>query len=180
MKVTPRRAAPRQQRDALGRRLCRNCQNIVPKGRLSYCGRECESKFAIAYFPNRSRHAVFARDRGVCAICGTDTELLRRILYSAYRVAKGWNPSLLVWQTSRTYAAETARELGFPTSITTRGNFWQADHIHECARGGWGKGLENFRTLCTPCHKAETARLAAELAAERRGQSTLFPIGGAS
>ena len=43
------------------------------------------------------------------------------------------------------------------------GDFWQADHILAVAEGGGGCGLENLRTLCTPCHKSETERLRARL-----------------
>ncbi len=38
-------------------------------------------------------------------------------------------------------------------------DFWQADHIVPVAEGGGGCGLDNLRTLCTPCHAAETAGL---------------------
>jgi len=53
-----------------------------------------------------------------------------------------------------------------------RRTFWDMDHIEEVVRGGSYK-LENLMTLCQPCHKAKTARLAAERAAERRGQPGL-------
>jgi hypothetical protein len=115
-------------------------------------------EFEIAYFPSATRQHVFQRDRGVCIRCGTDTEKLRRILGCLRRLYRSDGFRL---------AQSTARQLGFNGAVT-RGEFWQADHIVECVRGGWGKGLENFRTLCTPCHKEETARLAAELAGQRR------------
>lgn len=48
-------------------------------------------------------------------------------------------------------------------------SLWDADHIVPVIKGGGGCGLENYRTLCQPCHKKETARLAAVRALERRG-----------
>ena len=45
---------------------------------------------------------------------------------------------------------------------------WQADHIVPVAEGGGSCGLDNLRTLCTGCHKAATAELAARLARARR------------
>jgi hypothetical protein len=48
------------------------------------------------------------------------------------------------------------------------GHFWQSDHINPVAEGGGSCGLDNLRTLCTPCHAVETARLAARLAETRR------------
>ena len=43
------------------------------------------------------------------------------------------------------------------------GDFWQADHIVAVAEGGGGCGLENLRTLCTPCHRVETEQLRSRL-----------------
>ncbi len=43
------------------------------------------------------------------------------------------------------------------------GDFWQADHIQAVAEGGGGCGLENLRTLCTPCHQIETEKLRGRL-----------------
>ena len=42
-------------------------------------------------------------------------------------------------------------------------DFWQADHFVPVAEGGGNCGLENFRTLCSPCHLNETEQLRARL-----------------
>ena len=42
-------------------------------------------------------------------------------------------------------------------------DFWQADHIIPVAEGGGDCGLENLRTLCTPCHLRETENLRSRL-----------------
>lgn len=44
------------------------------------------------------------------------------------------------------------------------GDLWQADHIIPVIEGGGECGLENMRTLCTPCHKEETRNLLKRLA----------------
>jgi ribosomal protein L40E len=74
-RASTKRTAPRQEKDGLGRRLCRRCKALVPKGMLSYCSKACRTEFEIAYFPNFTRRAVRNRDKGVCAKCGADPEL---------------------------------------------------------------------------------------------------------
>jgi 5-methylcytosine-specific restriction protein A len=160
------RSSPRQQKDAMGFWLCRvpACGRRVAKGRRSYCSDACAEAFEIAYFPGRTRLHVFKRDKGVCAKCGTDTERMGRIFAIAGKLLKsGWYDSGGL--------VEAWRSLGYHGHWSQSGDRWQADHIHECVKGGWGSGLENLRTLCSPCHKAETARLARELACERRAKS---------
>ena len=48
------------------------------------------------------------------------------------------------------------------------GHLWQADHIIPVIEGGGECGLDNYRTLCTDCHKAETAKLRQRLSAAKR------------
>ena len=48
------------------------------------------------------------------------------------------------------------------------GHLWQADHITPVAEGGGECGIENYRTLCTACHKAETTALAKRMAKARK------------
>ncbi len=155
-----RRRAPKFERNKLGQRLCRWCRTVIPKGnrRRRYCGDDCVAKFAAAYFPAYTRALIEERDHGVCAVCGRDTLKIRRVLQALQRL------------TSRAYALEVARLLGFD-SYVHRGDVWQADHTVPVARGGWGSGPDKIQTTCTRCHKALTARLAAELAAERRAAS---------
>lgn len=54
---------------------------------------------------------------------------------------------------------------GFPDTTSRR--WWEADHIVEVVRGGGLRGLENYQTLCVPCHKAKTRKLAKDRAQER-------------
>ncbi len=57
---------------------------------------------------------------------------------------------------------------------------WEADHIHEVAGGtevfnqpSDVAGLEDYQTLCTPCHKAKTKAFLGRRAAERKAQRQL-------
>jgi hypothetical protein len=54
-----------------------------------------------------------------------------------------------------------------------RSGLWEADHIQAVVEGGGMHGLENYRTLCVPCHKKETALLRKRMAVARRKGVTL-------
>lgn len=166
--MNPRRA-PRQQKDAAGFRLCRvpACGKRVGRGLRSYCSPACREAFAVAYFPAETRRAVFERDKGVCAKCGVDTEWVKRIGYRIRLLPMGgFGPLSGAAVARRVFFADVG--FFFPLDI---GSLWEADHVVPCARGGWGRGLDNFQTLCLRCHRIESARLAGELAAERRANA---------
>jgi 5-methylcytosine-specific restriction protein A len=100
--------------------------------------------------PEYLREQVFARDRGVCAMCGLDTEAMRKdkrkLDYKARRqFEKDWS--------GRRY-------------------LWDADHIVPVAEGGGECGLGNMRTLCLKCHREVTAALRARL--RRDGTKPVF------
>lgn len=48
------------------------------------------------------------------------------------------------------------------------GDLWQADHIIPVVEGGGECTLANLRTLCTACHREETAALAKRRAEARK------------
>lgn len=89
--------------------------------------------------PRYVRGEVEKRDAGVCALCGTQCHTRPK-----WVEGEGW---VRIW----------SREM--------RG--WEADHIVPLVEGG-GYGLDNLRTLCVPCHKAETKALAQRRAASRK------------
>lgn len=124
------------------------------------------------------RRAVFARDRGVCQECGVDTvELL-----SAYRAAKAqvygaWRvevsgaamvnaPTAVCIAISQRHKGQIIaiedrlRRLGF----TPGRSFWECHHSDGALAEGGPDTVEACVTLCIPCHKAETAALAARRA----------------
>lgn len=122
--------------------LCRWCGKECPSKQRTFCsgkratfdratgavkdgGTGCVHEHCMRSQPGYARRLVYARDRGVCALCGVQCD-----------------------------------GAGQP--------FWQADHIVPVVEGGGACGLENLRTLCEPCHKAETAALARRRAEARR------------
>lgn len=56
----------------------------------------------------------------------------------------------------------------FCQTKNSRKGAWQADHIIPVAEGGGECGLENFRTLCVPCHKIVTKELHSRLVLKRK------------
>ena len=118
-------------------RVCRWCSAEVPKGRYTFCSAACVHQWKLRTDPGYLREQVFARDRGVCALCGADTEALRK------------NKRKL------DYAARQR----FEKEWGLRRNLWDADHILPVSQGGGECDLANMRTLCLKCHREATSRL---------------------
>lgn len=111
--------------------------------------------------PGFVRTKVFARDQGVCAACGFDTKTIEPRIKE---IERSDPESKRRWNYART---KVLGELGIPLHRQT---YWDADHIVPVVKGGGACGIENYRTLCVPCHQAATARLAQERADARAGR----------
>ena len=160
--MTHESAAQRRQR--LGRQngQCTWCGDPVPKGRRQWCGQDCVEAFLLDRSSEARRRAVFRRDRGVCALCRTDTERIKRLIDS---FTPSDSPNRLTQTDGQIQQDLLAfyRSLGFAPYFRS---MWEADHQIPRVRGGSNE-LNNLRTLCQPCHKQLTAELAAQRAAER-------------
>ncbi len=82
------------------------------------------------------------------------------------RNAIDWVVARPLWDSLQARIEELNRQgfhLNNPTyyagNLDQSGQYWQADHIVPVAEGGGECGLDNMRTLCTPCHKAATRAL---------------------
>ena len=123
---------------------CRWCGKRVEGKRRNWCGQDCIDEYMIRASPRYASHKVKARDKGVCALCGRDTSLMRKLTLEYRR---------------------TLRDLGFPRCDCgpyLKGHvhrFWAADHIVPVCLGGGVAGLDGLRTLCLPCHNEETRKL---------------------
>jgi 5-methylcytosine-specific restriction protein A len=137
---------------AHGRPLCRWCQlEILARRRRTFCSVYCVHQWRLRSDPGYLRDLVFARDRGVCALCATDT-------LAAFEALKR----------SRGSARTRELELWGLRSITARRSLWDADHIRPVAEGGGQCDLDNLRTLCLPCHREVTAELRLRLRTQTR------------
>lgn len=125
-----------------GRRLCCHCDDPVPKGRRDWCGDPCVVRYQVAKGDQgAARRAVWDRDKGVCALCGTRCRP---------------EPRAYVWDEKRGRYVP-------PHNGTTP---WEADHAVPICEGG-ALALHNLRTLCRPCHRRVTRELRARLAAAK-------------
>lgn len=124
-----------------GRALCRWCGLEVPARRFTFCSDWCVDQWRLRTDPGYLREQVFARDRGVCARCGTDT----RAAYAELRRSRGAHRLRLLerWGLKR----------------LSRKTLWDADHILPVVEGGGECDLENLRTLCLICHRQATLDL---------------------
>jgi len=135
-----------------GERLCYNCGGPLPKMRRFNCSPACSEEWRGKTSPAHMRYLVLQRDKGICALCGTDCVALKQMWTQLH----GRDEARLLFLSRH----------GIPPSRSSS-VFWDADHITPVVEGGGGCGLSKHRTLCIPCHQEETARLAARLAESR-------------
>lgn len=158
---------PHDRRKVDGKWLCRWCSSTCPSRRTSYCSKECwdETWFYIDAQTRRSR--IYRRDKGVCATCGFDTNRIIRVRDKIRKI-----PDYARKDRKRRQFLELLKENGWGQLSLGRQPY-EIDHIVPKILGGHDD-LENLRTLCISCHKAETKRLARYRAHRRRKRTDLF------
>ena len=184
--VFERHVVPPPSRKAeSGRFLCRWCNEEIhaPDKRLRYCPppKDCGERAAFASSAPYARWKIEERDKGVCAVCGMDTEYVKSLIGPLLSEAcsRANHGDHVFAQIIRRHAAEEIEALGFSASVawTAVGHawsgvisthLWEMDHIVPVVRGGGACGKENLRTLCRACHHRATKKLAGERAKEKR------------
>jgi len=120
----------------------------------------------------RIREKVFLRDHGKCALCGRDTEKLKKALNRLMARAQGaaaaqnWTEhskyadryNIAIKRLNTKYGWPLSPEHHVPGIHLRLAGYWEADHIEPKSEGG-ANNLENFRTLCVPCHREVTKDL---------------------
>lgn len=107
----------------------------------TFCGPRCVHEHKLRSNPGYLRDCLFARDRGVCAVCRADTVAILADLKR--RPPKARRAAALL--------------LGYPMHRVKGGSLWDADHVRPVALGGGECDLSNIVTLCCPCHARKTA-----------------------
>lgn len=168
---TPQGWRPARCKGPNGRRLCRWCGTEVTPPRRSWCGDECVAAFLDETNPGRRRLNAFERDQGRCRLCGRDVGRLEKWLGSHLRAPlpdygdhHGWRAR---WRRESRRGRRRRDWLRARGLLGGQGHVYECDHIVPQVEGG-GHAADNLRTLCIPCHKAETSKLAARRAAARR------------
>lgn len=146
-----------------GERICYNCGGPLPKGRRFNCSPKCSEEWQCKTSPSHLRFVLKKRDKGVCALCRTDTIALKKQYNEIPKDPNDYNYTAVPTTSAR---KEFLKEHGIPIGRVT-GDWWDADHILPVVEGGGECGLDNYRTLCIPCHRNETAALAKRRARAR-------------
>jgi 5-methylcytosine-specific restriction protein A len=156
-----------------GFRLCRLCKTETTYKRATLCSEACRTRWALMTNPSYARQLVYQRDKGVCALCGLDTDMLLKMIEApkqAFYNQKPWPR----WSDAPlgSFIRRTANNPSPLLSTLNRtASLWDADHIVPVIEGGGECDMDNLRTLCLWCHKAETAALAARRARQRSIQT---------
>jgi 5-methylcytosine-specific restriction endonuclease McrA len=152
-------------------RICRWCGKDVPKGKRTWCSDECVHEFMIRKDPSYIRIKVFERDKGVCAICGLDTEKFKKDFMQFFHSIPYKTGGQPLYDSCGNEFYSLGGGLKYKIAATLQGplsqTFWEADHIVPVVEGGLEIGMDNLRTLCRFCHKVETKKLVKRLAEKR-------------
>lgn len=154
-----------------GRRLCRWCGVEVEPPRRTFCGDACVDDWSIRNSSAFARSKVWERDRGVCALCGTDTVKQASELKAEFELS---THTCRPPPEKRKAFYARLKALHIPSSRwgTAYGQgCWDMDHTTPVVEGGGSCGLENLRTLCLRCHWQQTRRLRQRRSRRKRTRS---------
>lgn len=149
------------QRGPNGNWLCRFCKTETANKRRTFCSDACIHEWNIRSNGAYARAQVYARDRGVCCLCGLDCSALNG------RLKRYDREHPMPIEPGKYFATQGSHRRQALGRDTGRSTLWDVDHIIAVVDGGGSCGLENLRTLCIWCHKRATRLLARRRARDR-------------
>ena len=126
-----------------------------------FCSERCAARYASAEKRASARRQLFERELGICQLCHFDAHAFYKRI--AALPSEHERMQALMASPYSTASERLKRMLTAPKE----GDFWEADHIVPVAEGGGETCLDNFQTLCVPCHQKKTRQQAADK--HRRG-----------
>eukprot|EP00051_Salpingoeca_urceolata_P018895 m.269365 g.269365 ORF g.269365 m.269365 type:complete len:1204 (+) comp19302_c0_seq2:210-3821(+) len=121
----------------------------------SFCSHECWEQYSVQAGVG-VRRRLLELEKGICQLCGLDAHTLYKRVKALPTVAL----RLEHLRSTRKFRKWPPQRLQKLAESPKEGLFWQGDHIVPVSEGGGECQLDNYRTLCTPCHEGETAKLA--------------------
>ena len=130
-----------------------------------FCSDRCAASYASAETRAAARRLLFERELGVCQQCGFNAHgFFQHIVALPSEQAR---LQALMASPYSTSSERLKRMLVNPKE----GDFWEADHIIPVAEGGGETSLDNFQTLCVPCHQRKTKQQAADKSKRARAEA---------
>jgi 5-methylcytosine-specific restriction enzyme A len=174
VRFLPKGALPRVL-DEEGTRLCGWCRSPLDRRSIAWCSDECADEYWVRFSRSHVVTLVHRRDQGVCGMCGLDAEQLLRIVNRLRERSE--RRRLRSGEYREPTDLDAARWERLRAELANRGygsvgrwhtpRLWEADHIVAVIEGGGCCGLENYRTLCIPCHRAQTRMLRGRMRRQR-------------
>lgn len=151
--------------------------------------RKIEAK--AIYGPWRSSEAVKFNESGLCGCgCGRSAKTSGRGPHYATWACKDsiWEVARMIGQQDEGLkillvrlrgdrcekcATEPHAAMKYKSKNYRGGHGLEVDHIREVVSGGGMCWIDNYQLLCVPCHKAKTAKFAADRAIQRKAEKRL-------
>ncbi|KAK9767357.1 hypothetical protein K7432_002933 [Basidiobolus ranarum] len=152
--------------------LCRYCQKETNNEYRTFCNPVCIHNFKLQTQPCYVRLKLFERDKGICMECGINAH---GIFEGAASCSNLEIRLRYFGGLDDKWRLKVKKPLSDFTQHFTPGMFWEAAHIIGVYKGGGACSLDNYRTLCVPCHHKETKRENAERAALRKIEKQNLP-----
>lgn len=151
------------------KKLCKcGCERPIRPPRRVWFSDECNTIWLTHHYIAWARPACGARDGYTCVLCGLNCQQLDQDID---RLRKAYP-----FGTDEFHRAIAEIDLKYGEYSR---DLWQADHIIPRCEGGLDD-IDNLRTLCIWCHKAETRKLTQRRTArkclERHGASAQMDL----